>query len=185
MNCHSCVECSGGKLNSIQGRIKVLCGDERHRNPLSPSNKFARIVPKAGLSHNPHGGRIESDVWLNENNAPRWSLNAVGSAHAILWPNAYPDSRRSGRRFKAFRWTRRAGPNAAANPFVQVIFRSSPWGSTTFATQLYYATKTWIQSFSSNPNHTISLLPRESGAYGSRNSFFVQTLMLLKQWKAD
>jgi len=68
------VECSGGKLNSIQGRIKVLCGDERHRNPLSPSNKFARIVPKAGLSHNPHGGRIELDVWLNENNAPRWSL---------------------------------------------------------------------------------------------------------------
>lgn len=31
-------------------------------------------VSKAGLTHNPNCEPIESDIWLNEKNAPRWSL---------------------------------------------------------------------------------------------------------------
>jgi len=31
-------------------------------------------ISAAGLAHNPEGERVESDVWLNEKNAPRWEL---------------------------------------------------------------------------------------------------------------
>ncbi|MGI9295365.1 MAG: ImmA/IrrE family metallo-endopeptidase [Pseudomonadales bacterium] len=31
-------------------------------------------ISAAGLAHNPEGERVESDVWLNAKNAPRWDL---------------------------------------------------------------------------------------------------------------
>ncbi len=31
-------------------------------------------IPIAGLTHNPEGEEIESEVWLSEKNAPRWNL---------------------------------------------------------------------------------------------------------------
>lgn len=31
-------------------------------------------LPVASIDHNPDGEEVESDIWLSENNAPRWSL---------------------------------------------------------------------------------------------------------------
>ena len=31
-------------------------------------------IPAAGLTHSLEGEPVESDVWLNEKNAPRWDL---------------------------------------------------------------------------------------------------------------
>lgn len=36
--------------------------------------KSGHTVPLAGLGHNPHGEPVESSVWLNKKNAPRWHL---------------------------------------------------------------------------------------------------------------
>ena len=31
-------------------------------------------ISAAGMAHNPEGERVDSNVWLNEKNAPRWEL---------------------------------------------------------------------------------------------------------------
>lgn len=36
--------------------------------------KKGHVIPEAGLFHNPNGEAVESEIWLNKKNAPKWNL---------------------------------------------------------------------------------------------------------------